>query len=466
MASLPPDMVKKLPSLVLVIVGIALVIYSIGLPLAVLDGSITAVGRTADIEIEFYESKAKYNASSDGLGISMEGEINFTDASSLTGGQFGSALGLIKGSSKKFSYSIEPENWNASALVLVNTSVEMIPFWPAIVKQNVVINVTLISAKNVSEIHIDKVYIRVWGEFNEGTRQYNAHTEVWEIEVDDVLTQVGQQKRYEHKIKVDPDMGSRLGIIGMTDIHMIDDQGNEDIIQQQDIPKESAPELSINIEPLSLGQTISIVMAVLAYQFSFLAVILSSIGITLLFAQQFIKRSLRKYAMGTLMTAGILGVLAPLSYYSGINTLVALIGFEEYLSWNSGNLGMAMIGSILLLAAAILVVVMHRTPMQKEVEFKAIGSGKKEEPEEDEAEEEIEKEAENDGDSDEVDEIKEDGSPEEAGKDEATPDEEGNDDEPTVEFTSQGFSKTDDASGADYSTETTTEEPEEPGSNE
>ncbi len=369
MASIPSDLVKKIPSLVLVITGIALLFYSFTLPLASMDGSITVLGRTADLSIQFYEAKADYNASAEQMGIAQSGVLVYTEG--MSGGQFGDAMGLLKGSNKKFSYSIEPYNHNATALVLVNTSVDMIPFWPAIVKQNVVINVTLISARNISEIHIDKVYIRVWGEFNEGTRKYGAHIQVWEIDVNDMLTEVGQQKTYECKIKVDTEMGERLGIIGMADIRMIDENGNPDLIQPKDIPEETAPELSINIQPLTTGQTISVLMAVLAYPLSIMAAVLSVIGIVLLFAAQFIKKSLKKYILGTLTAGGVVGLIGVLSFYSGINTLVELIGFERFLSW-SNNIAYPAAGSVLLLAAAILAWLFMR-PGKDVVEFKAVG---------------------------------------------------------------------------------------------
>jgi len=313
----------KLGILAAIIVVVLVTVLS---PWAIVDGQIgintpLTGSNNFDLNLELYGYKAKYEAGSKERNISREGEVSFTN---IMDSEFGDAVGFLKGSSKNYSYFIKAPAGD-KIRVYVNTSVDRVPWWPAIMDQECRIDITLVHPEGLGTVTINTVWIRVWSNWDDKAKEYTEYTELWESDVDDTLTASKNTKSYSTMVSIDKDMGDKIGIIGMADVDIQDDT-SATLSTSSDIPMSTSPNLSINIIPLSTEETVNVLFLALAFPVLMVVMVLSMISIL------FTLMGKTRGRYGLPLSIGILGLMAPFMYTSGAKTLVALVGFEEFLT--------------------------------------------------------------------------------------------------------------------------------------
>ncbi len=379
----------KFISIVLCILSLLLLILSQFIVWVAFDVDTSFSGlASADIELdaEFYEARVKYEAEAKNIetggasgliggfidlgGILEEGNITIEPETIyyVEGlGRFQDLVGAIYGTTKNADYWINPKTDNSdSTKVTVNTHTDLIPWWPDGLAQEMTVTIALNQTDNVKNICINKVWIEAYTDWDDEQRKYiGKPLEVWKIEPGDYLYKVGDKKEYKHGIAVEREWGDRIGLIAMVDITMTDNQNETDYTQLKNFPSGGYPLEMVNIIPITQGQAASIVLIVLSFPMTIIALILTIIAMLLVIFQ-------KKQRMHLLLSAAIVEWLAVAFFVIGASTLLSLIEFlrEEWVSWNViGLLIPTLAGAVLFIAFILEILYRPKEMPEKEIKF-------------------------------------------------------------------------------------------------
>jgi hypothetical protein len=375
----------KFISIALCILSLLLLILSQFIAWVAFDVDTSLSGlASADIELdaEFYEARVEYKAEAKNISTGAAGGLigGFIDLGGIMEGgnitiepetiyyveglgRFQELVGAIYGTTKDADYWINPKTDNSdNTKITVNTHTDLIPWWPEGLAQEMTITVQLNQTDNVKHVLINEVYIEIYSDWDEKERKYTSSAlEVWKIEPGDYLYKQGDKKVYKHGVTVEREWGDRVGIIAMVDLTLTDNQNETDYAQLKPFPSEEHPQEMVNIIPITQGQATSIVLIVLSFPVTIIALILTAIALFLVIFQ-------KRHRMHLLLSAAIVEWLAVSFFVIGASTLLGLIEFlkEEWVSWNVIGLLIPILAGAALFIAFILEIVFRPKEIPKE----------------------------------------------------------------------------------------------------
>ncbi len=354
-----PGPVSNLPR-VLVLLGVVLVAVGLATPVATLSADKKFGLLAVDLQATAYTHSVEYDASVSldanggiiggalGAGANFGGNVTISDRKVfLTGlGDFQATIGFLKGSGKSRTHTLQPfmAGNDGEATVTVTTAPDLIPWWPAGVPQGVDITVRLAGLKNATSVAVSRVWVEAWQEDAQG--KAGVAPPLWEIRPSsDVLRTVGDQRTYRTQVVIPQHIG-KFGIVGRAVVVLTDSSGASN--QPDHYLKSFTDELGppkILLWTVDGGTAARVALLLAGFPLQLAAVALGGFSLLPSIAQ--------RRAQQLRAAAGMFAVLAIALVISGVDALMGLTGFGEFLTW-SPLLVVPSAGGALLLGGAFL----------------------------------------------------------------------------------------------------------------
>ena len=346
-------------SIVLLSASLALPWCTVSLDTKIAGGGLLGSNLTVGGYLDTYTYGIDYNVSTAERNVS--GFLTYTSG---LGGDFGEAIGLLKGSKSEQRYLITASNWEAEAEVEVRSEVEMIPFALGGVSQDCTVTVTLSKVTGIVDyVTVHEVWIELWGSYDDEAGRYTKKSVIWQTSPNETLRAVGNSLTFTYPIGFKGDSEERYAIMGMANVSMTDETGAGEVVQTSGIGSGFRP--SIQLWPLTPGQTLSVGGLVVAMPLIIVAIVANVFATYMVYARK------RKGMYGPII-ALIMSVLAIALFMNGVQVLVDLVGLDISISWNMVALLLPLTAAVLSLLAFFMVYMVNKESGDQQLGFREI----------------------------------------------------------------------------------------------
>lgn len=309
------------PLLVLLLVA-SIAMASVALVIQVADLDVdTRVGIVDfQLDTDWKARSVTYTGTASEFGVDVEGEQVLLEGT----GDFQEAVGFLKGTSKRVTNSITPytsDFLGTRATLNVTTATDTIPWWVVGVSTPCQVEVELIESMNVSSLTVDRVYL----EFRREVDGETLKKVVWSKDVNDALTNIGDEKTYKADLEVNEDWGEFL-VFGMVEVTMVDADG---MTATQVYRSYSTEPKVITIWTIPTMDGVRIALLIASFPVYLLGMVFAVGGAVAIVLN-------KKGRLMLPIIAAALLLLGALFFMMGVTQLADLVGFPDDLSFTTG----------------------------------------------------------------------------------------------------------------------------------
>ncbi|MEM2868911.1 MAG: hypothetical protein QW379_00610 [Thermoplasmata archaeon] len=345
---------------VLAIASAAVILIAALLPWAALNVDTRLGPVPVSLRAEVFEYGVSYEANLEGAGLIGGGAVPSKIKDSkvfLTGlGDFQETIGFVKGTVKEKVNYVTSYTWpppqNGTAETRLTTFVRTIPWWPVGIEQEAGVRVELLSASNVSELVIERVWLEL--RRTEGGRELSRV--VWSASPSDALRRPGDGRSYSAGVAVDGDYGEFRLVAGVH-LHLRDSFNNSNRLGEGVYRELASPPRNITLWTMGTSTTLRIGLMLIALPLSVAAAALVAASIAPLYLK-------KRWAWKLCAAGSALALLAVVFYVLGVQALIELTGYGRWFSW-SPAFWLAAAGSVLTIPPAALLFVTRAAGAEK-----------------------------------------------------------------------------------------------------
>lgn len=387
-SKLPPALQKEyfgMPApkvFVLAATAVVILILITGflLPWGSIDGAGNMGGVDAEAEVDFYPYKLEYVAKADTSGvtggsgyqmitglagsndlisdqvdnldervsgnITREGEFKYYNPNQA-GMQGDAGILYDSYSLKEYNYILVPMvAEDGYVYVWVRTETDMVPWWVAGTAQEVTVTLEINKDKTETEFQqviVEEMWLEIWVGFDDEKQEFTSRgfeplyfeeakgKHLAKTGVDSNGNSTYSSISYSKKITLDGDKFDdyeRVGIVGRVKLSLLDKDGQEEALTAEPATKKTPPS-TVNVMVMPTEDAVSVAGFIFVFPLAIIAFVLV-IAATILSVKK------RRLSFIFFIISGILVLIIPVLFVSGIGTISDLILFENEIAYGTG----------------------------------------------------------------------------------------------------------------------------------